>query len=48
MLKSAVRMSAHVEKSVLAGLKSEAKAKGITLGELIRRVIGAHLKRRKK
>ena len=48
MLKSAVRMTAHIEKSVLAGLKSEAKAQGISVGALVRRVLAAHLKRRKK
>ena len=48
VLKSAVRMTAHIEKSVLAGLKSEAKAQEISVGALVRRVLAAHLKRRKK
>jgi hypothetical protein len=48
VLKSPVRITAHVEESVVAELQDEAGGKGVSVGELLRTILAAHLKRRRK
>ena len=48
MLKSPVRLTTFLEDAALSKLRSEAEAKDISVGELLRSVVAAHLKRRRK
>ena len=48
MLKSPVRLTTFLEEAALNKLRSEAEAKDISVGELLRSVVAAHLKRRRK
>jgi hypothetical protein len=48
VLKNPVRLTNFFEEAALSKLQSEAKAKDVTVGELLRSILGAHLKRRRK
>ena len=48
VLKSPVRLTTFLEEAALNKLRSEAEAKDISVGELLRSVVATHLKRRRK
>jgi hypothetical protein len=48
VLKGRTRFTVHVEKADMEALRDEAADKEVTVGELIRKILGSHLKRRKK
>jgi hypothetical protein len=47
VLKSPVRLTTFLEKAALNKLRSEAEAKDISVGELLRSVVATHIKRRR-
>jgi len=48
VLKNPVRLTSFFEEAALSKLQSEAKAKDLSVGELLRSVVAAHLKRKRK
>ena len=48
VLKGRTRFTVHVEKADIEALRDEADDKDVSVGELIRKILGSHLRRRRK